>query len=631
MNVLKNIKIAIASLLLGGFVMTSCVDEVNVGDAFLEKQPGVDVTQDTIFNSVDYSRRFLWNAYSKLYYGLPVYWNDVDNKMNMGMFETLSDCWHSHLSWDGINRHYYSGSYSAGNENGGDTRFGYLKEECWEAIRQGWVFIENVDRVPDMGTDEKARLKAEAKVIIASRYFDLFRHFGGLPILDHAIVVSNDPSSYQVGRGTVEETVNFMTRLLDEAAAVLPWNLEQSEISNWDGRFTKAAAMGLKCKVLLFAASPLFNDVEPYCTASPQEAVANQHVWYGGYKQELWTACLKACDDFFVELGSNGAYELVQPAGNTMNDYRQAYRKAYFTRGSGASNPEMLISTRIRYTYNNNWQWDYYFPQSCMNGAFTPTQEFVEMFPMADGTPFDWNNPAHLEKMFTNRDPRLFETILVEGATYQGRQAELWIGGREAKDGPAKEAGQYATGYANYKYILDFEAQKNQPTLWPYLRLSEIYLIHAEALMKAGRFAEAIKRVDDVRARVGLKGLVECNPGKNLDNESVLLEEILRERACELGLEDVRLFDMIRHKRADLFQKKLHGLKIFRADNIQDSWSDKPAATRGPRPTEFRYEKFELTNAKRAWWTNFDSKWYLSAFPPSEVNKGYGLTQNPGW
>lgn len=27
----------------------------------------------------------------------------------------------------------------------------------------------------------------------------------------------------------------------------------------------------------------------------------------------------------------------------------------------------------------------------------------------------------------------------------------------------------------------------------------------------------------------------------------------------------------------------------------------------------------------------FQFKWYLSAFPVNEVNKGYGLTQNPDW
>lgn len=114
----------------------------------------------------------------------------------------------------------------------------------------------------------------------------------------------------------------------------------------------------------------------------------------------------------------------------------------------------------------------------------------------------------------------------------------------------------------------------------------------------------------------------------------LLLEEILRERACELGLEDVRFFDMIRYKRADLFQKKLHGLKVYRNDgggNKPWSGTSGNASEYPNKPSNFKYEVFELKNIARTWWSNFNPKWYLAAFPPSEVNKGYGLTQNPGW
>lgn len=124
----------------------------------------------------------------------------------------------------------------------------------------------------------------------------MFRHFGGLPIVKASFAAENE---YDVPRATVEETVNFMIGLLDEAATVLPWDLTEDGEANWQGRMTKAAAMGLKCKILLFAASPLFNDNEPYCTAEPQEAVINHQVWYGGYKPELWKACLTACEEFF--------------------------------------------------------------------------------------------------------------------------------------------------------------------------------------------------------------------------------------------------------------------------------------------------------------------------------------------
>ena len=74
----------------------------------------------------------------------------------------------------------------------------------------------------------------------------------------------------------------------------LPWNVDESEASNEEGHWTKAAAMALKCRILLFAASPLFNDTEPYHT----DGTNNPAVWYGAYKPELWTRCKDACAEF---------------------------------------------------------------------------------------------------------------------------------------------------------------------------------------------------------------------------------------------------------------------------------------------------------------------------------------------
>lgn len=621
----------------------SCVDEIKFGDSFLEKPPTTnDLNQDSIFGKADYARAFLWRTYSQLYFGLPYNWGQVTAKMNTGVFEALSDCYHSHNSWDGLNRYYYPGSYTAASEGGDDTRFGYVKEDCWPAIRAAWMFIENVERVPDMDQDEKDRLAAEAKVIIASRYFDLFRHFGGLPIVRGTYGVE---AVYEIPRGTVDETVKFMTGLLDEAASVLPWSLGTDE-ANWQGRFTKAAAMGLKCKILVFAASPLFNDSEPYCKEPPQDAVNNLQVWYGGYKSELWAECLTACENFFTELKKEGNYALIQANGTTCKDYRDAFNRAYFLR---ENNTELLISTRITGQYGGEW-WHYWgdlndseqnWPN---NRGYTPTLEFMEMFPMSDGKPFTEVYLADgAQPFFENndrnkpiRDPRLYETILVNGASFDGRGAELWLGGRDNINDTEKETNKTATGFRLYKFWKEGKNSfKGTYLQWPYLRLSEIYLIYAEALLQAKNdLSGAIAQVNVVRQRVGLGDLAECNPGKSLKTDAkALLEEILRERACELGFEDVRLFDMIRYKRADLFQKKLHGLKIYRNDGSGNKpWSGTDGNSGAyPYPSEFRYEPFVLSNPSRAWWSNFSPKWYLSAFPTSEVNKGYGLTQNPGW
>lgn len=633
----------IATLAGVALFSSSCVDQVKFGDSFLEKAPGVAVTQDTIFGKATYARAFLWNTYSKLYYALPVYWNTVEGKMNTGIFEMMSDCWHSHTDWNGINRKYYSGSYKAGDEDSSDdTRFGYTKENCWEAIRAALLFVENVERVPDMEDAEKKRLAAEAKVIVASRYFDLFRHFGGLPLIKETYDVQ---PSYELPRATVEETVNYMINLLDEAAATpqLPWDLGTDD-TNWQGRFTKAAAMGLKCKILLFAASPLFNDNVPYCTEPPQDAVTNHQVWYGAYKPELWDQCLQACVDFFTELQSRGYYELTWATEATAKGYRDAYNKAYFTR---ENNKELLISTHIsRFGKFNSWdEWQYIFVNSgngtVITGGLTPTLEFMEMFPMSNGEPFQLNTATDL--FYTDndynkpiRDPRLYETMLVNGTQFGDHAAELWIGGRDNINDTEKETGKYATGFGCYKFYKEgVNSLKDKYLQWPYLRLAEMYLIYAEALLKSKNdLPGAIEQVNKVRARVGLGDLAVCNPGKNLTTDAdALLEEILRERACELGLEDVRLFDMTRYKREDLFRKQLHGLKIYRNDGGGNTpWSGSTGnSSIYPKPTKFTHEAFPLVNPSRAWWSNFSPKWYLSAFPPSEVNKKYGLTQNPGW
>ena len=118
-------------------------------------------------------------------------------------------------------------------------------------------------------------------MVIAVQYTQMMRHFGGLPLIDKAIYPGDD---YNYPRETIEKTVNFIVNLCNEAAAVLPWQVSVEE----DGRFTKAAALGLKVRVLLFAASPLFNDSQPYLDG---EASTNLMVWYGNKIRSTLAGC----------------------------------------------------------------------------------------------------------------------------------------------------------------------------------------------------------------------------------------------------------------------------------------------------------------------------------------------------
>ena len=572
-------------------IINSC-EKVEFGNDFLDKAPSVDVTSDTIFNSLELSERYLWRGYTTLPYGLNTNWNAKENKIGMDLLESLTDLTQSFLSWSGVNQRYYNGQYSAAVENDAtNTKYHYTKEQSWDGIRIGWNFIENADRIPDATPDYIEQMKAEAKMIIAIHYTDMFRHFGGLPWVDHAYIPTE---STELPRLTSKQTMENIVALLDEAIPVLPWTIQ--DLSNWDGRFTKAAAMGLKARVLLFGASPLFNSSEPYLAG---EASEQNLTWHGGYDANLWNRAATAAKALLDKAQAEGGYQLV----NTGNP-RQDFQDAYYKRGNG----EILISTRLRFKSTGYWGTAYYFYQSCGSyGAALPTKNYVDMFPMADGTPIDapgsgWD-PA---KPWANRDPRLYETVLVNGDSYKGRTAELWIGGRERRN---VNNGGFKSGFGVRKFLLerDGATSLNSIVQWPYLRLAEIYLSYAEALNEAngGPTAEAYAAVNKVRNRVGLNNLTT-----GLSKEA-FRNAVLNERALEFGYEEVRWFDVIRWKMEDSFTKTFYGVDTKKAGSV------------------LSYETFELP--ERYWKNNFSPKWYLSAFPPDEINKGYGLVQNPGW
>lgn len=668
-KVFSGMMLAVASSMALG----SCTDAIKFGDSFLEKAPGGSATQDTIFNNAEYTRQFLTSIYSMQYYGLPwrsssaspgsaSYWN--------GQIEALSDCWQLNFASSAVYKLFYKGALKASSDN---TVFGFNKERVWEQVRFAYLLMEKVDQVPGLELSEKEQMKAEAKCLIAASYFNLMRFYGGLPLVKHSYEV-NDAFA-DAKRSSIESTVNFIVGLFDEAinSGALPWTYNDDDAVSQEGHWTKAAAMGMKCKVLQFAASPLFNDDQPYY-AGEYTATNDSCVWYGGKKQELWTACRKACDDFFNQLTANGGYELLQATKKTPEAYRYAYRQAY----SAQSSPEVLMGVRMT-TSNKNSKYQWWYLRNNDRMSYNPTQEYIEMFPWADGKPFDWDateQEGKLDEMFVKygdrtkssqviktrtltRDPRLYETACCNGVlsvpkatdgTTSGANFEMFVGGTNAGNGPAQDVGQFGSGYFHNKYVIDGPSattyQRNSYPQWVVLRLSDLYLTYAEALLQAdGNNAKALEMVDKVRERVGLKGLAECNPSENLTtNKENLLEEILRERACELGFENTRYFDMVRYKRKDLFERPLHGLRIYRLVKQADGsyarsskqWynDDRKQAAKYSEewyePTHFDYEKFQLTSSARAWWNGFDSKWFLFPIPQSEVIKGY-MTQNPGW
>ena len=635
------------------FAASSCSD-LKFGNDFLEKAPGADMTLEQIFSSKLYAERELIGAYASLRTCLTVHSNNGNyefqnggNKIGWDNLDTMTDLMQSHCTWGGVIKTYYAGTYNAEAENEGYGKFGFHpdQEGAWTGIRRAWIFINNVDRVPDMTDEEKKVRKGEARMIIALQMHEMLRHFGGVPILDDYATPENEMTA-DYSRRTVRQCVDFIVNMCDQAAKELPWTVADAD----NGRMTAAGALALKARVLQLAARPLFNASTPYLQAQEPTAANKASVkedpglmtWLGSYTQENWQAVADACEDFFKKNTENGdAYRMVMPQTNDAEGYRQAFSTCYADRES----PEIIIHTgRAIPTYSNTYH-RFYFGLTDQGqagrgyGGGCVTLNFVDMFTAADGTPSDYrkwlsdhghdgtvyNNP------FTGKDPRLYETVLIAGDRYRTRCAETWIDGLEHGSSANPKC---ATGFIIRKFLWDYNDEfLNKATNSAYIRLPELYLMYAEALNELGRSEEALSWLNKTRTRVGLPEMTLPNAAKihseqalpdypecSLKGDKYLREEILDERAREFCFEEVRWFDIAFWKREDLMRKLLYGIQItrksgsFEEGNLVLTYSDPSKMDQG-----------------RIWQDKFSPKWFLSAFPSDEINKGYGLVQNPGW
>lgn len=707
---MKKVFHSIFALALAGMAATSCTDEAQLGNTFLDKAPGGSLNLDSIFNNPDYVNQFLTNIYNKQYYGLP--YNSGKNQAASpynGKLDALTDLYQMHWSAPKVWTSYYTGTFSAKE----DPLISYANDYVWETVHQVSLIKENIDRVPNMDDKQKKYILAQAKALQAFAYSILLPHYGGLPIIDHTISDANETVNDEYGerrvgeRCTFEQTVDAIVKWCDEAKDDLYWayNGNDSESSSIQtGRWTKAGVMALKAQVLWLAASPLYNSNEAYMGGS-SEAEQKNLVWYGNYDQSRWERALKAFEEFWQENEQNGSYyHLYEAEGKTLDAYRLAYRRGYIYDDS----PENIHWTKVAGIFGTQGTYSWLAWNWLDNGVkrliHAPTVEYVEMFPWSDGKPFDREKDMKLDRTYENvkdsetttwdvytclkgqydklfyeysevrggfkkaysRDPRLYENATVSGTLENlalksadgkatGNIMELWVGGqhgaqcvKDPNDGTLNEmlTSYCPTGFGAYKYVMNRVEWWRDPNMhWNVLTIPDMILMYAECLAECGRLQDAIDQVDLIRKRVGLKGIVSCNSSLDLkNNKENLINEILRERACELGMTNARYIDMIRRKRTDWMVKQLHGMATYRMiKNAQNQWvrrnspyfgDDKNAGM--SEPARFEYEFFELFQGKRALWGQDPNstevkKWLMMPFPQDEINKGYGLIQNPGW
>src|SRR5256886_4680854 len=277
-----------------------------------------------------------------------------------------------------------------------DGRFAHFNwGPNYSRIRQTNIFLSHIDSTT-FDAAWKQRMKGEAFFLRAYFYHNLMRMYGGVPLITKVYGLNED---FTVARNSFKETVDFIVANADSAAALLPLSYSGVNV----GRATKGAALALKARVLLYAASDLYN-------ANPCRQAENCYTTAQD-RAALW----RAAKDAAKAVMDLGVYSLFRPSPANAQEAAKNYGDLFLQTMS----QEVILSRFFLSTRDN----DGYHPglHNGPNGfhtwgGHTPVQDLVDDYRMADGSTFDWSNPAHAAAPYANPSPRFYAPIPYAGA-----------------------------------------------------------------------------------------------------------------------------------------------------------------------------------------------------------------------
>ena len=508
-----------------------------------------------------------------------------------------------------------------------DTRINFYHwPTIYSNIRDANIFLSNIGDSP-IGDEVKDRLTGEVRFLRGFMYWYLLRQWGGVPIVEEVFNLQNTQEELNIPRNTFGETVNFIVEDLDAASELLP--MEQT--GNNFGRATKGAAMTLKSRVLLFAASDLFHNVPEWADGfSNLELVG----YTDGNQQQRWEAARDAAKAV-MDLGIYSLHKANPAAGDSI---AANYKEIFNTN----RNSEAIFSTF--FTNEQTFEW-YEANQNLFNGpngyrnwgGNAPTQNLVDEFDMRDGSEFDWNNPNHTKDPYKNRDPRLTADILHDRANWaprlEGQRPVDPIGviqsylsmevvddngnvvneraGLDTRSGAVEPWNGTFTGYMERKFMdINTQGAFNQPELpYHHMRFAEVLLNYAEASMELGQEQTARDAINRIRRRVDMPEITATG--------QELVDQYRDERRIELCFEEHRYFDIRRWMIAPTVGgEDAYGINLEARRNQNDPVN------------VYEYTKVERIRVQERSWAD---KMYLLPIPRDEINRNDQLVQNPNY
>jgi hypothetical protein len=346
------------------------------------------------------------------------------------------------------------------------------------------LFLENIDGVPAEGednVDKRNRMKGEGLFLRAWNYHMLYAIYGRVVLVDH---VYDLDATFDEGLSDMDAVADFIVKDLDAAIALLP-------LENESGRATKGAAMALKARVLLYKASPLFGTPSSAKWQAASDA-AKAVIDLGLYH----LAPVTGWEDYAALF-----YDNDNPEGIWVKHYDPNHPDAW----SDPESTTMGVVHTVPPGPGNLYEgW----------GTFDVTQNLIDKFQMADGTPYVKPSGITTENPWEGREIRLKANILCDGDLWgygdDERQVEVYVGSDDSVvPGKDSSEGEYWWNASNTGYSMrkgmdpDYDMYGTTQMDWPwfYFRLSEIYLDYAECQIELGNNAEAAKYINLVRNR----------------------------------------------------------------------------------------------------------------------------------
>ncbi|MGN7990016.1 RagB/SusD family nutrient uptake outer membrane protein [Pedobacter sp. 22226] len=575
----------LACTLFAVIVITSC------------KKSYLDVTPDNLakienaFTLRNEAEKYLFTCYSYI----PDDGNTISNPAFLGGDEMCTPI---------VSRsNSFAANLPRGNQNIVDPYYNYWDgsngaQSMFRGIRDCNVFIKNMQdmtKVPDISLDERNRWIAEGQFLKAYYHFILMRAYGPIPTVEVSPDIDEPIENMKLSRMPVDSVTNFIVKYLDLAAVNLPDNIQNT--ANELGRLTRPAALAMKARVLVLAASPLFNGNTDYTGFKDKKGVQLISTTYDAKKWErAATACKQAitsCENAGLKLFEfpAGLFKITDSTKRQMslrNAVSQKWQNSELIWGNSSSSTDNLQLITVGHFDGRNGR-------GANAGAIADvgaTMKLADQFYTINGVPINedktlsfgdkserrvglkperfYNVPGYTSSRYNfDREGRFYASLSFDGGVWYQESSPTrtdedtyTIKSRlgEASSGtPLPITGYFCKKLINWKFTW---GDNNSVTIerypWPTFRLADLYLLYAEALNEfSGPGADVYEYLNRIRARSGLKGIQEAwstysnNPTKYQSKDG--LRSIIRqERTIELAMEGSRFWDLRRWKTASL-------------------------------------------------------------------------------